>query len=159
MNITPEVVKHIKEQETFMPEPYTDLGGRLAIGYGHSILRPPKVELGMVWTEEQAAQVLHDDLEYSGKMVLHYLTQDISSFNYGACASLLMNIGPGNFKKSNVCRFINSPEITYNTKKAAVAFLEHNRAKDNVTQEVRPFLGLTVRRIVEAALFLRKETT
>lgn len=155
--IVPEGISLIKRWEEFRAEAYRDNGGAWAIGYGHSTLRLPVVNEGDVWTLEYATEMLEGDLAYLGNIIKRYITVPITPHEYTACCSLAYNIGAGAFKKSQVLSFINNTEITYPKEKAARAFLDLNKAKDKNTGEVREFLGLTIRRITESALFLHKE--
>lgn len=154
MFLCPEGILLVKGMERFKSEPYVDNGGALAIGYGHSTLRAPVVTPDLVWTEEYASSVLLDDLEYCGKIIKKWINKELDPYQYTACCSLMFNIGPGNFKESSVLQFINNDIVTYPMEKAGKAFLELDKAEDKNTKEVRSFLGLTVRRMLEGALFL-----
>lgn len=75
------------------------------IGYGHY---GPDVKKGMVITEEQAEELLRQDLERFENGVLDLLTiQELTSNQFSALVSLAYNIGLGNFKKSTLLKMIN----------------------------------------------------
>jgi lysozyme len=155
--ILPETIALIKRWEMFMPKPYVDNGGPLAIGYGHqSQAGPPEVVEGMEITETQATEILMGDLERFSVYMMKDVKTPLNDYQYGACLSLVFNRGPGTFRRSKVLEYINTPG-KYHMEKAAAAFLELNTARDKITGETRPFLGLTCRRITEAALFLKRD--
>jgi GH24 family phage-related lysozyme (muramidase) len=145
----------IEEMETFVPTVYPDHGGRGAQGFGHSV-GPP--ELGGEWTIEYAREVLRADCDTIAKQVRGVITTDLNDYQFGAVVSLVFNRGIGNFRKTKVLEFINSPSISNHLIKAGCAFVEEEnmRAKDKDTGIVRVFLGLKMRRIKEASLFLTK---
>jgi lysozyme len=154
--IPPEALDLIKRWEMFMPKPYVDNGGPLAIGYGHqSQAGPPDVTEDMEITEAQATEILMSDLGRFSEYMMKDVKVALNDYQYGACLSLVFNRGPGTFRRSKVLEHINTVE-KYHFEKAAAAFLELNTARDKITGEIRPFLGLTCRRITEAALFLKR---
>jgi lysozyme len=152
-----DAIALIKEMELFVAEPYPDHGGRLAQGYGHSIGEPTPTP-GTVWTEAFASEVLAADLERIAKQVRGAIKTELTDHQFGAVCSLVFNRGIGNFRKTKVLEFINSPSISNHLIKAGCAFVEEEnmRAKDKDTGIVRVFLGLKMRRIKEASLFLTK---
>jgi GH24 family phage-related lysozyme (muramidase) len=155
--IHPDGVALIKEMELFVAEAYPDHGGRLAQGYGHSVGEPVPA-LGTSWTEEYASQVLEADLARIAEQVRGSIKVDLNDRQFGAVVSLVFNRGIGNFRKTKVLELINSPDISNHLIKAGCAFVdeENCRAKDKDTGIVRVFLGLKMRRIKEASLFLTK---
>jgi GH24 family phage-related lysozyme (muramidase) len=155
--IHPDAISLIKEMELFVEHAYPDHGGRLAQGYGHSV-GPPEPVLGTIWTEPFAAEVLKADLETIARQARTVIKTELNDYQFGACVSLIFNRGIGNFRKTKVLEFINSPDISNHLIKAGCAFVdeENCRAKDKDTGIVRVFLGLKMRRIKEASLFLTK---
>jgi GH24 family phage-related lysozyme (muramidase) len=158
-SVHPDAVALIKAQELFMAEPYMDHGKppRLAQGYGHSI-GPP--EVGGVWTEEYASDVLLQDIEDRAKPLRKWLKDSgdiqLTDRQFGACISLIYNRGWTAFLKTKVAEFILSTNVTNHMIKAGCAFVEEEnmRSVDKDTGEPRVFLGLKRRRILEAAMFL-----
>lgn len=117
-------------------EPYT-------IGYGHT---GPDVHLGLVITQEQAEDLLKQDLNKFEDGVDDLLAENASTSDnqFGAMVSLAYNIGLGNFQHSSVLRYHNSGA----TQKAADSFLLWNKATGKVMR------GLTRRRQEERQLYL-----
>jgi lysozyme len=152
-----DAIALIKEMELFVAEAYPDHGGRLAQGYGHSV-GEPVVSTGTTWTEEYATEVLSSDLAIIAEQVRKAIKTELNDHQFGAVVSLVFNRGIGNFRKTKVLEFINSPDISNHLIKAGCAFVEEEnmRAKDKDTGIVRVFLGLKMRRIKEASLFLTK---
>lgn len=158
--IRPEILAFIVGQEQFRAAPYVDNGGALAVGFGHSTIGPPAVTAGMTVTYAEAEAMLDTDLTLCANRVLSVLKPGVTltDWQLGACASLVYNIGFGNFKRSSVLTFINSDE-KWNFEKAANAMLDWCKAKDKVTGERKELLGLKTRRIIEASFFLHRKWT
>lgn len=140
----------IKEFEGFRGYAYLDAVGVLTIGYGHtSRAGEPKVKPGMTITEEEGENILKKDLIKFENYVKDILKEDIHKINenqFAACVSLCYNIGPGNFKKSSVVRFIRATNLPV----AADMFLLWNKAGGKVLR------GLVRRRRAERDLFLKE---
>lgn len=146
MQTNAEGLSLIKLYEGLRLKAYKDPVGILTIGYGHtSAAGTPEVKLGMVITREEAEAMLRRDLVTYEKAVADAVKVDLTSNQNSACVSLCYNIGPGNFKKSSVLRFINQGRFD----DAADAFLLWNRAGGKILS------GLVKRRAAEAALFLK----
>ena len=120
-------------------EAYQDSVGVWTIGYGHT----KGVHEGMVITQEQAEQMLLDELkEYEGyveDMVEVELTQE----QFDALVVWVYNLGPTNFKNSTLLKRINAgnfEDVPYQMKR-------WNKAGGKV------LLGLERRREAEAKMF------
>ena len=120
-------------------EAYQDSVGVWTIGYGHT----KGVHEGMVITQEQAEQMLLDELkEYEGyveDMVEVELTQE----QFDALVVWVYNLGPTNFKNSTLLKRINEgnfEDVPYQLKR-------WNKAGGKV------LLGLERRREAEAKMF------
>jgi lysozyme len=149
----------VKAQEMFMANPYIDNGGHLACGYGHSTVGPPVVNVGDVWTEEYSTAVLAADLELVGKRLLKLVTVPLSDLQFSALCSIAYNTGVHALASSEAIRLLMDQTITNHYFKCAVAIVTYAvSAKDKITGIRRDFLGLKVRRIQEAAMFLRGTT-
>jgi GH24 family phage-related lysozyme (muramidase) len=143
-----------------------DKGGGLVIGYGHqSIAGPPIVTEEMVISEPEARAILMNDLASFSKMLDHYIKGiELNDYQYGACLSLVYNRGPGTFRDSEVLSHIKNTSYKWHMVEAARAFVVRgddkwpklNHAWDDKLKTHREYLGLTARRITEAALFLTK---
>ena len=146
MQTNAEGLSLIKIFEGLRLKAYKDPVGILTIGYGHtSAAGAPEVKLGMVITREEAEAMLRRDLVTYEKAVADAVKVTLTSNQNSACVSLCYNIGPGNFKKSSVLRFINQGRFD----DAADAFLLWNRAGGKILS------GLVKRRAAEAALFIK----
>jgi lysozyme len=137
----------IKQSEgcrlTAYPDPGTG-NEPLTIGYGHtSAAGEPKVSRDMVITQQQAEDILRSDLAKYEDAVSAAVAHELTENQFAACVSLCYNIGPGNFAKSSVVRFINQGRMA----DAADAFALWNRAAGKILP------GLVKRRAEEAALF------
>jgi lysozyme len=127
------------------PDPAT--GGKpWTIGVGHtSAAGPPPVQPGMVISETQAIDILHDDFSASVEPVLNgAIRVPVTQAQYDACADMTFNVGGHNFCGSSVLRKLNAGDI----QGAADAFLMWNRAAGKV------FDGLTRRCKERRELFL-----
>jgi GH24 family phage-related lysozyme (muramidase) len=104
--IRPEVIALCQRQEAFRATPYKDKGGRLAIGFGHSIIGPPVVTPDLVWTYEYATHVLMDDLDLAGKHIVSHLDHGITldDWQYSSLAMFAENIGLNAFDHSSVAQ-------------------------------------------------------
>jgi len=122
------------------PDPGTG-GAPITIGYGAT---GPGIELGVVWTQEEAEARLVEDIAQFAGAVERALTVPVSANEFAAMVSLAFNIGAGAFKKSTLLRLVNDGHF----EAAAEQFLRWNRAGG------REMPGLTRRRQAERQLFL-----
>jgi len=155
--LVPEGIALVCRWETFAPNPYQDNGGHLACGYGHSTIGPPEVKLGEVWDEPYASSVLKTDLELVGTRLLKLITVPLNDYQFSALCSVAYNTGVSGLAHSEAIRLLQDRTITYPYEKCALALVDYAvSAKDKITGIRRDFLGLKIRRITEAALFLTK---
>lgn len=134
----------IKSFEGLRLKAYKDPIGIWTIGYGHtSAAGPPKVVPGLTITADEAGDILAADLTDYEAAVTQAIKRFANENQFAAMVSLCYNIGPGNFRKSSVCRHFNDGQPA----KAASAFLMWNKAGGKVLP------GLTRRRAAEMALF------
>ena len=98
----------IKQFEGLRLKAYRDAVGVWTIGYGHtSMAGDPKVKAGMVITEDEAEQILRIDLKKYEDAVKKALPgYPLTDNQYAALTSLCYNVGPGNFSKSSVVRYL-----------------------------------------------------
>jgi lysozyme len=158
--LLPVGIELVKRWETFAPTAYLDHGGHWAIGYGHSTIGLPEVKEGDVWTEEYASEVLKTDLELVGKRLLKLVTVPLNDYQFSALCSVGYNTGVSGLLRSEAIRLLHDKTITYPYEKCALALVDYAvSAKDKITGIRRDFLGLKIRRITEAALFLTKVST
>jgi lysozyme len=118
------------------------------IGYGHT----KTAHAGMVITEERAEQLLRQDIAWVEDVIAKYVKVKITQNQYDALASLIFNIGEGNFAKSSVLRELNEG----NYEAAADAFRMWNKQRSKTTGKLNVLKGLTKRREEERNLFLSK---
>ena len=134
----------IKMFEGLRLEAYVDAVGIWTIGYGHT----KGVRAGMVITEEKAEQFLREDLADAEGAVSRLVKVPINGNEFSALASLVFNIGSGNFQRSTVLRRLNAEDRVG----AADAIEWWNKGRVNGVLTVLP--GLVRRRAAEKALFL-----
>lgn len=137
-------VAFVKEHEGFRGEAYQCAAGHWTIGYGSTATARP----GQTITEDDADALLRAELVHYELAVEHHIVEPLNQNEYDALVSLCYNIGPVNFGKSSVVRFINEGH----KRRAADAFLLWNKAR--VNGKLTVLSGLTVRRKRERELFL-----
>ncbi len=118
------------------------------IGYGHT----KTAHAGMVITEERAEELLRQDIAWVEDVIARKVTAKLNQNQYDALASLIFNIGEGNFTKSSVLRLLNEG----NYQGAADAFRMWNKQRSKTTGKLNVLKGLTKRREEERSLFLSK---
>jgi lysozyme len=146
MDWHPETVVWFKRFEAFRATPYTDRGGALAIGYGHSNKAgtDPKVISGMVISEEEATRILTEvDMPYFWGKIKDSIKVPLNPYQIGALILLSYNIGDNAFKKSSVLRRLNEGKYA----NAAAAFAMWNKSEGKVLD------GLILRRATETHFF------
>lgn len=135
-------IDFVKQHEGCVLTAYQDQGGVWTIGYGHT---GPDVRKGLVWTQDQADAALNLDLSKAEASMLKLTTVQLSDKQKAALDSFVFNLGAGAYAGSHLRECVNNRDWVG----AAKAFL----AWDHVGQtEVK---GLLIRRLDEAALFLR----
>ena len=142
--ILDQLIALIKRFEGCRLVAYQDIVGVWTIGWGETLgVRP-----GMVWTQEQADNVLQSRvfqfmIDTLTKCPQLYLEP---GYRTVACSSLTYNIGVAAFGASSVCR--HTKRKTYN--QAADSFLLWNKAGGRVVK------GLTWRRGKERLVYLNQ---
>ncbi len=137
-------VEFIKRHEGFRSEAYLDSVGVWTIGYGHTM----NVKPGDSITEDEADSLLRAELIHYENAVERYVQSELTQNEFDALVSLCYNIGPANFSKSTVVRFINQG----NKRGAAYAFELWDKGRIEGKLVILP--GLAVRRRNERDLFL-----
>jgi lysozyme len=125
---------------TAYPDPATG-GDPWTIGYGQT---GEGICKGVRWTQAQADEALRRELEKVGARIDVVVIVPLEPHEMAALASLVYNIGIGNFRQSTLLRLLNNGD----RKGAAEQFLRWNKAAGRVMR------GLTKRRAAERALFL-----
>ena len=131
------------ELSAYMPTP----NDKWTIGYGHT----KTAKKGMVISEHQAEELLRGDLKWVEECIDRLVKVKLTQNQYDAIASLVFNIGEGNFSKSSVLRLTNEGKFT----EAADAFLMWNKQRNKTTGKLEVLRGLTKRRQEERELFLK----
>ena len=138
----PAGIDLIKQFEGQRLTAYQDIVGVWTIGYGHT---GPDVKPGLNITQQQAEQLLINDLARFARDVNDLVTVQINQNQFDALVSFAYNLGVGALQKSTLLRLLNAGSY----QPAADEFPRWNRAGGNVVA------GLTRRRAAERQLFLK----
>ncbi len=128
--------------QAYLPTP----NDKWTIGYGHT----KTAQKGMVITEARAEELLKQDLAWVEDCIKRVVKVPLTQNQYDALASLIFNIGEGNFSKSTVLRKLNEKDY----EGAASAFTMWNKQRNKSTGKMDALRGLTKRREEERKLFL-----
>ena len=131
-----ELIKHFEGCELTA---YKCPAGVWTIGYGHI----KGVSEGMTITQEQAEQMLLDELVEYENYINELVSVGLSQNQFDALVSWVYNLGPSNLRSSTLLKVLNSGD--YNGVPAQI--MRWNKAGGKVLE------GLTRRREAEARLF------
>lgn len=136
----------IKKKEGFVSIPYKCQAGVPTIGYGSTYYdNGKKVTMSDPGiTEEQATKLLSNTIKGFEKAVNTYVTSDINQNQFDALVSFTYNVGPDQFRKSTMLKYIN---INPNDPNIALEFAKWVKVKGNVSK------GLVKRRAEESKLY------
>jgi lysozyme len=134
----------IKRFEGVRLKAYDDGVGVLTIGYGHT----SGVHWGDVITEDEAENLLQEDLEDFEECVNDLVDVSLNQAQFDALVSFTFNVGCGAFRRSTLLRKLNKGDY----KAAANQLLRWNRGGGRVLK------GLVRRRQAERDLFLSAGT-
>ena len=95
-------------------------------------------------TEDQATKLLANTIKGFEKSVNTYVTSDINQNQFDALVSFTYNVGPDQFRKSTMLKYIN---INPNDPSIATEFAKWVKVKGNVSK------GLVKRRAEESKLY------
>jgi len=132
----------IKQCEGCRLTAYTDIGGRVTIGWGHAL----DVKLGETWTQAQADAQLRLDISRVQAQIKSIVTVPLTAGQLVGLTSFVFNLGIGNLQRSGLLKMLNREDY----KGAADQFL----LWDKVGHYVSP--GLAARRALERSIFLAK---
>jgi lysozyme len=152
MNMTPEGIAFLVQEEGFMPRKYLCAAGVPTIGVGHVILPNEQRYNTATLTRLEGMNLLQADIDARfGPGVTGKLTRPATPNQLAAMISLCFNIGTAGFAKSSVCRLHNAGS----TDSAAItaAFAAWCKITKNGVKVTNP--ALLARRKREAALYLR----
>ncbi len=135
-------IDFIRDHEGCRLTAYQDQGGVWTIGYGHT---GKDVVAGLLWTQEKADAVFLEDLAEIEKDTLAIVGGKFSEKAMAAFISFVYNLGPKALQSSHLLQCTKDGDYLG----AAKAFLNWDHIG---SKEVK---GLLIRRLEEAALFLR----
>ena len=135
----------VKAHEGCKLNAYRDSGGVWTIGYGDT---GTVVQDGLVWIHEEADSALRLDICGASVDVVRLKTRLLSDQQMAALMSFVFNLGAAAFAKSTLLTCVNNCQWL----DAAREFVRWDHADG---KEVR---GLLIRRLEEAALFLKGST-
>jgi GH24 family phage-related lysozyme (muramidase) len=167
MKIIPEMLKVTKRWELCMLKSYPDTDGSWHVGYGHGNaagIEPHVTADTVLANEEEATNILIADLQYLIPILDKMIKVPVNKYQYGALLDIAYNRGPGTLRRSAVIHHLNDTDDKLNYERAAKAMVLNedgfeplNVAADRITGIPREYLGLTLRRIDDASLFMTKE--
>lgn len=153
LQINQKLLDHVKEWEGLRLKAYDDLQpnvtitnknqvkGTLTIGYGHT----KNVTVGQTITEQQANELLMQDVEPFASNVLKKVTAPLTENMFNALVSFAYNVGNGNFNTSTLLKKVNLEDYTGAS----------NEFKKWISSKGHVLIGLVKRREAEKSLFLR----
>lgn len=131
----------IQNAEGLRLKSYQDSIGKWTIGYGHASHDVgPDQEI----TEDQANDLLKQDLKMTEDAVIRLVTESINSNEFSALVSFTFNLGQGTLAHSTLLQLLNSGDHSG----AAPEFLKWTHAGGKVLE------GLVKRRQAEHDLFI-----
>ena len=133
----------IKHFESCKLTAYQDSVGVWTIGWGHTA----GVKKGDNWTQDEADDILLNDLEKFEGYVNQYVTVPVTQNQFDALVSWTFNLGPGNLKSSTMLIKLNEK----NYDEVPSQMKRWNKAGGKVLR------GLERRRNAEAAMFSGKD--
>ena len=133
----------IKKFEGCELEAYQCSAGVWTIGYGHTKGVTPSDSI----SQEEAEQMLVDELHEYESYVNEYVTVALSQNQFDALVSWVYNLGPANLSASTMLKVLNSGEY----EDVPAQMKRWNKAGGKVLE------GLIRRREAEACLFVGKE--
>jgi len=142
VNISPAGIAAIKGYEGCVLTAYPDPGSGgtpWTIGVGHT----GDVVPGMTITEEEASDLLREDLKWSEAAVEHLVRVPLKQGQFDALVSFCFNLGQGALGQSTLLRKLNAGDYSG----CAAEFPRWNKAGDRVLP------GLVVRRAAERRMF------
>jgi len=135
----------IKKYEGLRTTAYRDAVGILTIGYGHT----GNVQSGQSISEQQAEDLLRDDLHHAEASVEKTIKVDLNDNQFAALVAFTFNVGGGALKSSTLARKLNDGDYA-----AVPAQLERwSKVRDRATGGYKVLPGLLKRRKSEGALW------
>jgi lysozyme len=97
------IIPFLKQWEGCKLKAYTDQGGRVTIGWGHT----GGVKLGDEWSQEQADEELRREVNEVISQVQGLVKVPVTDSQLAALTSFTYNLGINNLKRSGLLRFLN----------------------------------------------------
>lgn len=141
----------VKQFEGLKTTAYKCPAGVWTIGYGHT----GDVKPGMTVTDQEAEDLLANDLEEAGQDVLKLVKIPLNENQFAALVSFVFNVGEHNLSTSTLLRKLNKGE--YNV--VPVELSKWVKAKNPKTGLKVTLPGLVKRRAAEGDLWLKKTST
>lgn len=149
-----EIVAFIKEREGCRLEAYMDGGGVWTLGYGATrYANGARVKEGDECTQEQADAWVDGEVAWRVSAVNAACKVKPTPDQLLAMVSLVYNIGLGAFRTSTLLKRHNAGLFV----EAGNQFRRWNKDRHPVTKQLREVPGLTKRREMERAIYLRAE--
>lgn len=145
MKTSKEGIDLIATFEGFREKAYVCPGGKLTIGYGHT----RGVKRGDVVTEEQARQLLQEDVAEAEHFVNALVHAPLRQNQFDALVSFVFNVGATVFRRSSLLKEVNCDSENYTDIRPR--FMAYRLSRGQVIQ------GLINRRTAEADLYCRTE--
>lgn len=171
-NIVPRMVATLGRWETCALKSYKDTDGTWHVGYGHGNANnhPPFVDEHTVLKDEaEAMAILISELTdiYAPQLnkMLAKIDCKLNDNQYCGLLDVLYNRGAGRLRESKAWDWLTRPSEPNYLKECARAivfshvdgFTPLDVSVDRVTGVERVYLGLTLRRIDDASLFLARQ--
>lgn len=138
-------VELVKQFEGFCADAYICPAGKLTIGYGHT----KGVQHGSHVSEEEALELLADDLREAGDYVSKLVTATLNDNQYAALCSFTFNLGPIALLQSTLRKKLNAGD--YDAVPAQL--MRWTKATHPITKAKVELPGLVRRRAAEAELW------
>lgn len=146
MKLTEQILQRMMQWEGCRLVAYRCPAGVLTIGFGHT---GPDVMDGLVISRRKAEDLFREDTEkFAGIVGNIFARVPLTDNQFSALVSLAYNIGPGNLRKSALCRM-----VLANPADPAIRneFMKHTKARINGILKELP--GLVARRRAEADIY------
>lgn len=147
-DVDPITMELIKSQEGFSSKSYVDAQGR-SIGYGHFIKKGEEHLVGAELTEEQAEDLLKEDIRKHQEPWAGLLNRKLNGAQMAALTSFAYNVGPGAVQK--LIPMINEGKY----EDAFAKMREYNKARIGPEAKLTVLDVLEKRRDFEVQLFER----
>lgn len=144
----PKVVSLIKKLEGFSSKAYVDATGH-SIGYGHFIKPNEKHLLNKSLTQEEAEDILHEDIKYHQQTWIGSLKKQDPE-TVAALTSFAYNVGADSPALKKAVKLINEGQ----TEAGANVLQAYHKAKVGPNNELVPVSALKRRRAMEKELIM-----